>query len=131
MLPSRGPAASCAFGPFLPLGALLAGLVFMVAFPLAGAHLADFALPVAFLAALGLAGAASGCAASLSPWMRCQMRATAVFGSFSFFAGFSPGNLFRIASRRSAGPLAANSASSCSLVKLSKGVRRVNKIKAC
>jgi integrase len=36
--------------------------------------------------------------------------------------GFSPGKLFRIANRRSAGQPAANSASSCSLVKLSNGV---------
>jgi hypothetical protein len=54
--------------------------------------------------------------------MRSQMRATAAFGSLSFFAGFWPGKLFRIANRRSAGQAAANSASSCSLVKLSKGV---------
>src|ERR1022692_2271458 len=124
LLPSRGPVASCAFAAFLPLGAAFAGVAFFPGFPFVGAALADCAPPLAFLAAFGSAGAVSGlgCAASPRPWMRCQIRAPAVLGSFSFFAGFSPGRLFRIANRRSAGQPAANSASSCSLVKLSNGV---------
>ena len=108
--PSRGVAATWA--PFLPLEAL-AGVAFLVALPFAGAGLADCAPPLAFFAAFGLVGAGSGCAASPKPWMRSQMRATAVFGSLSFFAGYWPGKLFRIANRRSAGQAAANSASSC------------------
>src|ERR1017187_4209199 len=119
--PSRGAAASATWAPFLPLEAL-AAVAFFVALPFAGAALADCAPPLAFLAAFGLLGAVAGCAASASPWMRAQMRATAVFGSWSFFAGFWPGKLFRIANWRSAGQAAANCASSCTLVKLSKGV---------
>src|ERR1017187_4545230 len=122
LLPSRGPVASFALAAFLALGAALAGVAFLVALPLPGAPLADCARPLAFLSGFGFAGAAAGFAASPSPWMRCQMRATAVLGSLSFLVGFSPGKLFRIASRRSAGQAAANSASSCSLANVSKGV---------
>ena len=37
----------------------------------------------------------------------------AVFGSLSFLAGVTPGRLFQMATRRSAGPAAASSACSC------------------
>ena len=108
----------------LPLGAALAGVAFLVPLPLAGAPFAPCARPLDFLSGFGFAGAASGSgwAASPRPWMRAQMRAMAVFESFSFFTGFSPGRLFRIATRRSAGQVAAKSASSWSLAKVSKGV---------
>src|ERR1035438_3730172 len=135
LVPARGPVASFALAVFfgvdavLALGAFLAAGTFLLALPLVGAPLAACARPVAFFPAFGFVGvvsgfsaSGSGCAASPKPWMRFQMRLAAVLGSFSFFAGFSPGRLFRIASRRSAGQALASSASSCWLAKLSKGV---------
>src|SRR5580658_5919211 len=81
LLPSRGaPAASFALAVFLALGAALAAVAFLVAFPFAGATWADCARPLAFVAALRFAGAAagflasgSGCAASPRSRMRSQI----------------------------------------------------------
>src|ERR1039458_8124098 len=42
LLPSRGPALSCSLAAFLALGALLAGVVFLVVLAFAGAPLALF-----------------------------------------------------------------------------------------
>jgi len=75
-----------------------------------------------FLSAFGFAGSTSGLAGSPKLWMRSQIRTMAVLASFSFLTGFSPAKLFRIATRGSAGQDAANSASSCWLLKASKGV---------
>src|ERR1022692_546981 len=132
LVPARGPVASFALAVFfgvdavLALGAFLAAGTFLLALPLVGAPLAACARPVAFFPAFGFVGVVSGfgsgCAASPRPWMRFQMRLAAVLGSFSFFAGFSPGKVVRIASRRSARPALASSASSCSLANVSKGV---------
>ena len=49
LLPSRGPAVSCALAAFLALGAFLAEVAFLVALALAGAPLAACAPPLAFL----------------------------------------------------------------------------------
>src|ERR1700680_118171 len=65
LLPSRGPALSCAFAAFLALGAFLAPVAFLVALAFAGAPLAAGAPPLALRSSFGLA-------ASPSPWMRSQ-----------------------------------------------------------
>src|ERR1017187_3610585 len=110
-------------GPaFLPWGAFLAAGAFLADLLFTGAPLADCAPAFGLRVAFGFAGATSGLAASPKLWMRAQMRLAAVVASLNFLVGFSPGKLFRIANRRSAGQPAANSASSCSLVKLSNGV---------
>src|ERR1039458_9801123 len=123
--------ASFAFAAFLPLGVALAGVVLLVALPLAGAPFADFALPVAFFPAFGFAAASvaascSGFAASPSPWMRAQIRlaqrSLAAFVSGRLLSATTPGRLFHVATRRSAGQALASSASFCSVLKLSKGV---------
>src|ERR1017187_3390823 len=64
LLPSRGPAGSGALAAFFPLGALLAGVAFLVALALAGTPLAACAPPMAFFPAFGFAAAALGFAAS-------------------------------------------------------------------
>src|ERR1035437_1933651 len=122
LLPSRGPAASGGFAAFLVLGALLAAVVFFVALALAGVPLAACAPPLAFLSAFGFVGSASGFVASPSPWMRSQMRLAAALLFLKRFTGVTPGRLFQIATRRSPGHAAANSASSFWLAKESKGV---------
>src|SRR5450755_2088883 len=61
LLPSRNAAAFLAWVALSRRDAFLAGVAFVVAFPLAGAILADCAPTSAFLAAFGLAGG-SGCA---------------------------------------------------------------------
>src|ERR1019366_4455043 len=104
---------------FLPWGAFLAAGADLL---FTGAPLADCAPAFGLRVAFGFAGATSGLAASPKLWMRAQMRLAAVVASLNFLVGFSPGKLFRIANRRSAGQPAANSASSCSLVKLSNRV---------
>src|ERR1017187_3256769 len=98
LLPSRGPALSFALAAFLPLGALVAGVVFffLLAFPLAGAPLAACAPPLAFLVALDFAGFSSGFAASPSPWMRPQMRPVAALALLKRSTGSTPGRLFQI-----------------------------------
>jgi hypothetical protein len=84
-------------------------------------------------AAFGLAGAASGfaasgsgCASSPIPWIRVQMRlaqrSLAAFRSGRFFRATTPGRLFQVATRRSAGQALVSSVNSCWLVKVSNGV---------
>src|ERR1022692_1739176 len=122
LLPPRMPAGFGAGAAFLPWGAFLAAGAFLADLLFTGAPLADCAPAFGLRVAFGFAGATSGLAASPKLWMRAQMRLAAVVASLNFLVGFSPGKLFRIANRRSAGQPAANSASSCSLVKLSNGV---------
>lgn len=121
LLPSRGPALSCALAAFLALGAFLTAVVFLVALALADAPLAACAPPLAFLRAFGFAGSASGLAGSPSRWIRSQMRLAAVLVLLNPFTGFTPGRLFHTATRRSVGQAAASSASSFWLAKVSKG----------
>src|ERR1035438_8051046 len=73
LLPSRGPAVSCALAAFLALGACLAAVAFLVALALPGAPLAACAPTFAFLSAFAFVGSASGLEGSPSPWMRSQM----------------------------------------------------------
>lgn len=54
--------------------------------------------------------------------MRFQTRLIAVLWSLNFFTGVTPGRLFQMATSLSAGHWVANSANSCSVLKLSKGV---------
>src|ERR1022692_1204268 len=141
LLPSRGAAASFALTTFLPLGALLAAVVFLAALPLVGAPLATCAPrvaacapPLAFRSAFGLAGwcafgsgvptgaAAFGATGSPSPWMRAQIRLMAVFRSLNFLTAVTPGRLFHTARSLSAGQWAARSANSCWLAKESNGL---------
>src|ERR1039458_6238788 len=122
LLPSRGPAASSAFAAFLALGAFLAGLAFLVALAFAGAPLAACAPPLAFLWAFGFAGSAAGFAASARRWMRSQTRLAPPLGLLKLSTATTPARLFQIATRRSAGHPAANSASSFWLAKVSNGV---------
>src|ERR1700730_168462 len=73
LLPSRGPAVSCAFAAFLPLGVFLAAVAFLVVLVVlafAGAPLAAGAPPLALRSSFGFA-------ASPSPSMRSQMRLAA------------------------------------------------------
>src|ERR1035441_4208192 len=57
LLPSRGPDSDFAgFAAFLALGALFAGVAFLVALVLAGASLADCAPTLALRSAFGFAG---------------------------------------------------------------------------
>src|ERR1019366_8012193 len=53
--------------------------------------------------------------------MRVQMRLMAALLVLKLSIGTTPGRLFQMATRRSAGQLAACSANSCWLLKLSKG----------
>src|SRR5450759_5193113 len=122
LLPSRGPAPSSALAAFLALGAFLAALVFLVALALAGAPLAACAPPLAFLSDFGFAGCVWGVAASPRPWMDSQMRPAATLAVLKLFTGFTPGRLFQMATRRSAGQPAASAARSFWLAKESKGV---------
>jgi hypothetical protein len=88
LLPSRGPdSAFAGFAAFLALGAFLAEAVFLVALVLADAPLAACAPALRFLSALGFVG--SALAGSARPWIRSQIRTTAVFASFSFLTGCS------------------------------------------
>ena len=54
--------------------------------------------------------------------MRVQIRLTAALAVLKLFTGVTPGRLFQIATRRSAGQAAASSASSFWLAKVSNGV---------
>src|ERR1022692_2972964 len=117
LLPSRGPPPSFALAAFLAaLGAFLAGVAFVVALWAARAP------PLAFFPAFGFASSASGCAASPSPWMRCQMRLTAALLLLKLSTGVTPVRLLKIATSRSAGHALASSTSSFWLAKESKGV---------
>jgi hypothetical protein len=51
-----------------------------------------------------------------------QIRVAAVVRSLNFLTGVTPGRLFQMATRRTAGQPATSSASSCWLVKVSNGV---------
>ena len=106
----------------MPLGALLAGVAFLLDLPLAGGLGAACALPLAFFVALDFAGFSSGFAASPSPWMRSQMRLAAALGVLKRSTGSTPGRVFQRATRRSAGQPTSSSASSFWLAKESKGV---------
>jgi hypothetical protein len=84
---------------------------------------------LAFFPRFGLAGAASGLAATgsgatIRPSFstHSQILLAAVLESFSAFTGFTPGRLLKVATQRSAGQLASSSASSCWSVNKSKGV---------
>src|SRR6266550_4601584 len=94
LLPSRGPALSFAFAAFLPLGAFLAAVVFLLALAFAGVPFAAGALPLAFLSAFASAGSAAGFAASPRFWMRSQMRLAAILAFLNFFTGSTPGRQF-------------------------------------
>ena len=59
LLPSRGPAVSCALAAFLPLGSFLAAVAFLVALAFAGAPLAAGAPTLAFLSAFASADSAA------------------------------------------------------------------------
>src|ERR1019366_8620794 len=115
LLPSRGPALFSGFAAFLALGAFLAAVVFLVALAFAGAPLAGCAPPLAFLSDFGF---------GVSPRLRIcsQIRPAAALAVLKLFTGFTPGRLFQIATRRSAGHCVASAASSCWLAKGSKGV---------
>ena len=89
---------------------------------LGGRALGARAAPLALRSAFGFAGSTSGWAASLSLWIRSQMRLAAVFALLNPFTGSTPGRLFHMATKRSAGQLAISSASSFSLAKVSNGV---------
>src|ERR1019366_180954 len=115
LLPSRGPALSGALAAFLAWGALLAGVVFLVALALAGAPLAACAPPLAFRSAFGFAG-------SPKLWMCSQIRPAATLALLKLFTGFTPVRLFQMATTRSAGQPAASSARSFWLAKVSNGV---------
>src|ERR1017187_9484262 len=119
LLPSR--TAPAAF--FWPLGTLFVRLAFLPALLLAGVPLAAHAPPLALRSAFGLAGCSGcGCSGAPNPWMRAQMRLMAALLLLKLSKGVTPGRLFQIATRRSVGQLAANSASSFWLAKVSKGV---------
>src|ERR1035441_3917050 len=122
LLPSRGPAVSCALAAFLALGAFLAAVAFLPALPLTGAPLAPCAPPLALRFAFGSGLSAFGFSGSPSFWMRSQMRPTAALALLNPFTGVTPGRLFQMATRRSAGQLAACFASSFWLLKESEGV---------
>jgi hypothetical protein len=103
---------------FLGFGRGLGGDgLFLVALAVADAPLAAFALPLAFLSAFGFAGSGAGSAALPSPWMASQILLAPALVVLNPFTGFTPGRLFQIATKRSAGHAAANCANSFSLVK--------------
>src|SRR5580700_3287112 len=116
--PSRGPALSSFLTAFLALGAALAGMAFLVGLAFAGAPLAAFAPPLAFLAAFGFAGSA----ALPSPWIAAQILLAPALAVLNPLTGFTPGRLFQIATKRSAGHAPASLASSFWLAKDSKGL---------
>src|ERR1035437_3940872 len=119
LLPSR--TAPAAF--FWPLGTLFVRLAFLPTLLLAGAPLAARAPPLALRSAFASAGCSGcGCSGAPNPWMRAQMRLMAALLLLKLSKGVTPGRLFQIATRRSVGQLAANSASSFWLAKVSHGV---------
>jgi len=118
----RGPALSSFLAAFLALGAALAGMAFLVALPLAGAPLAACAVPLAFSPPFGFAGSGAGSAALPSPWMASQILLAPALAVLKPFTGFTPGRLFQIATKRSAGHVPASCVSSFGLVKSSKGL---------
>src|ERR1017187_1167663 len=122
LLPSRGPAVSRALAAFLALGAFLAAVAFLAALPLTGAPLAACAPALALRFAFASGLSAFGFAGSPSLPIRSQMRPTAAFALLNPFTGATPGRLFQMATRRSAGQPAASFASSFWLAKESKGV---------
>ena len=96
-------------------------MAFLVALPFAGAPLAAFAPPLAFLAAFGFVSGA-GLTASPSPSMRSQILLTPALAVLKLFTGSTPGRLFQIATTRSAGQVPASRASSLWLAKDSRGL---------
>jgi hypothetical protein len=96
---------------FLPyLGAFLAGFGLWADFPLTVAAWGFGGVGLAFLVAF-FAGAGVP-----RPWIRFQIRTSAVLPSLNPSIGLTPGRLFQIATRRSAGQLAASAANSAAVV---------------
>src|ERR1035441_8010756 len=83
LLPSRGPALSCALAAFWALGAFLAAVVRLVSLAFVGAPLATRAPPLAF----GFAG----CSGAARPWVLSQMRLAAALALLNPCTGFTPG----------------------------------------
>src|ERR1035437_5175275 len=115
LLPSRGPALSGDFAALGDLGAFFAGVAFLVALPFAGAPLVACLPPLALRSALGFGA---------SPWFRIcsQIRPVATLAVLKLFTGLTPGRLFQMATRRSAGHCPTRLKSSFWLAKVSKGV---------
>src|ERR1017187_5209566 len=122
LVPSRGPALSSALAAFLALGAFLAAVVLLVALAFAGAPLAACVPRLALRFAFGSGLSAFGFSGSPSFPIRSQMRPTAALALLNPFTGVTPGRLFQMATRRSAGQLAASSTSFFWVAKESKGV---------
>src|SRR6266849_6245246 len=101
LLPSLGPALSFAFAAFLPLGAFLAAVVFLLALA-----------PASGLLARSVAVVASSVEPPSRLWIAFQIRLTADFRSVNFLTGVRPGIPFQTSISRLAGHLAARSASS-------------------
>jgi hypothetical protein len=115
LLPARGGVTGCVWAARFPLGAALPAVAFLLARAATGARVGACAPAVA-------GGAACGWVASSRCWMRAQMRRMAALRSVNFRTGVTPGRLFQISSSRLPGHALATSASSRSLLKVSKGV---------
>src|ERR1035437_2600219 len=115
LLPSRGPALSSALAAFLALVAFLAGVAFLVALAFAGAPLAACSPPLGLRSAFGFG-------ASPRVWICSQIRPVATLAVLKLFTGLTPGRLFQMATRRSAGHCPTRLKSSFWLAKVSKGV---------
>ena len=115
------PGGFLRLGGLFGLGRVLAAVAFLAALPLTGAPLAACAPPLALRFAFGSGLSAFGFSGSPSFRIRSQMRPTAALALLNPFTGVTPGRLFQMATRRSAGQLAASSASSFWLAKESKG----------
>src|ERR1700681_668814 len=108
LLPSRGPVVSCALAAFLPLGAFLAAVAFLLALA-----------PASGLLARSVAVVAASVAPPSRLWIAFQIRLTADLRSVNFLTGVRPGIPFQTSISRLAGHLAARSASSFWLANIS------------